>query len=63
MKRRMRNRTYGVVGGDGLYPVSYPIYYLKVIFLSIKIFSSNFNELSVPSSSSFVTINSFTLIF
>ena len=26
MKRRMRNRTYGVVGGDGLYPVTYPIY-------------------------------------
>ena len=25
MKRRMRNRTYGVVGGDGLYPVTYPI--------------------------------------
>ena len=25
MKRRMRNRTYGAVGGDGLYPVTYPI--------------------------------------
>lgn len=30
MKRRMRNRTYGVVGGDGLYPVTYPI---KKLFL------------------------------
>ena len=25
MKRRMRNRTYGVVGGSGLYPTTYPI--------------------------------------
>lgn len=25
MKRRMRNRMYGVVGGDGRYPVLYPI--------------------------------------
>lgn len=28
MKRRMRNRTYGVVGGDGLYPVTYPILFM-----------------------------------
>ena len=25
MKRRMRNRTYGVVGGGGLYPTTYPM--------------------------------------
>lgn len=25
MKRRMRNRTFGVVGGGGLYPATYPI--------------------------------------
>ena len=25
MKRRMRNRTYGVVGGNGRYPVTYPM--------------------------------------
>lgn len=31
MKRRMRNRTYGVVGGDGLYPVTYPIIFFNVM--------------------------------